>query len=185
MNMSLAITITLIIDILVFAAYEYAVLVYFCIPNNLSNTYYHFDRRFRGTGKLFPYLLYFLSVTALPIWTYFTYRLPGWRSYCAILPLLAAVCLTLVGISARYKKSDFRIYFHYTVAILSGLFTVLWFLIVGYRVCYILISFIFIMIIIGALTRTIRIYPLFWFESAGFFAVLFMLLTVSLVPSAL
>ncbi len=185
MNWSLIITIVLILDILAFAAYEYAVLTYFCIPNNLSNTYYHFDRRFRGYGKLFPTLLYFLSVTALPIWTYFTWRLPDWRAYGAIMPILAAICLTLVGLSARYKKSDFRIYFHYTVAIMAGFFTVLWFLTVGYRVCYFLISFIFIMIVIGALTRTIRIYPLFWFESAGFFAVLFMLLTVSLVPTAL
>lgn len=185
MGVSIAITILLIIDLLVFTAYELGVIFNFCIPNNLSNTYYHFDRKYRGYGKLFPGMLYFLCATALPVWVYYTYRLPDWRSNFAFLPLLTLICLALVGVSARYKKSDFRIYFHYTVAILSGFFTVLWFLIVGLKLSYILISFILVMMITGALTRTLRIYPLFWFETAGFFAVLYMLLIVSIVPEAL
>lgn len=185
MGMSTAITIVSILDILVFTAYELGVILNFCIPNNLSNTYYHFDRKFRGSGKMFPAMLYFLCLTVLPIQVYFTYRLPDWRSNFAFLPVLTAICLALVGVSARYKKSDFRIYFHYTVAILSGFFTALWFLIVGLKLSYILISFILLMMIAGALTRTLRIYPLFWFETAGFYAVLFTVLIISLVPEAL
>jgi hypothetical protein len=95
------------------------------------------------------------------------------------------ISLALVGVSARYKKSDFRIYFHYTVAILSGVFTVVWFLVVALQLSYILITFILVMMITGALTRTLFIYPLFWFESAGFFGVLYTLLIISLVPEAL
>ena len=185
MNWSLAITIVLILDLLVFSVYELAVILNFTIPNNLSNTYYHFDRKFRGKGKLFPGMLYILCTTAMPIWIYFTYRLPDWRSHFAFLPALTMISLALVGVSARYKKSDFRIYFHYTVAILSGFFTVLWFLIVALPLSYILISFILVMMITGALTRTLFIYPLFWFESAGFFGVLYTLLTISLVPELL
>lgn len=185
MGVSTAITIMLIIDLLVFMTYELAVVLNFCIPNNLSNTYYHFDRKFRGSGKLFPAMLYFLCSTALPVWVYYTYRLPDWRSHLAFLPLLTLVCLALVGVSARYKKTDFRIYFHYTVAILAGFFTVVWFLTVGLKLSYILIIFILVMMAAGAWTRTLRIYPLFWFESAGFFAVLYMLLIVSIVPEAL
>ena len=185
MSVSTAITIMLLIDLFVFTAYEIAVVLNFCIPNNLSNTYYHFDRKYRGYGKLFPGMLYFLCATSLPYWAYLTYCLPDWRSHLAVLPVLTLICLALVGVSARYKKTDFRIYFHYTVAILSGFFTVLWFLTVGLKLSYILIVFILVMMITGALTRTLRIYPLFWFESAGFFAVLFMLLIVSIVPEAL
>lgn len=185
MGVSTAITIMLAIDLCVFAAYEMAVVLNFCIPNNLSNTYYHFDRKFRGYGKLFPGMLFFLCSTALPVWVYYTYRLPDWRSHLTFLPVLTLICLALVGVSARYKKTDFRIYFHYTVAILSGFFTVVWFLTVGLKLSYILIVFILLMMLAGALTRTLRIYPLFWFETAGFFAVLYMLLIVSIVPEAL
>lgn len=185
MTWSLAIILVLVLDLLVFTTYELAVVLNFCIPNNLSNTYYHFDRKFRGKGKLFPAMLYTLCATAMPIWIYFTLRLPDWRANFAFLPALVMICLALVGVSARYKKSDFRIYFHYTVAILSGVFTVLWFLIVALQLSYILISFIVVMMLAGALTRTLRIYPLFWFESAGFFGVLYTLLTIALVPEAL
>ncbi|MBQ3998168.1 MAG: hypothetical protein II644_02380 [Paludibacteraceae bacterium] len=185
MTLSTAFAIVAIIDIIVFTAYELGVVLNFCIPNNLSNTYYHFDRKHRGYGKLFPAMLYFLCVTALPMQVYYTLCLDDWRRYCAFLPALTTICLALVGLSARYKKSDFRIYFHYTVAILAGFFTVVWFLTVGLKLSYVLIVFILVMMITGALTRTLRLYPLFWFETAGFYAVLFAVLIISLVPNAL
>ncbi len=185
MTLSTALAIISVVDIIVFTAYEVAVVVNFCIPNNLSNTYYHFDRKYRGSGRLFPAMLYTLSTTALPMQVYFTYRLPDWRANFAFMPLLAAICLALVGVSCRYKKSDFRIYFHYTVAIMAGFFTVLWFLTVGLKISYILIIFILVMMLTGTLTRTLRIYPLFWFETAGFYAVMFANLIVALVPQAL
>ena len=180
------ITVILVIDILVFLAYELAVLFKFNIPNNLSMTYYHFDRRHRGYGWLFPYLLYFLSVTALPIWAYFTYQLPDWRSNMVFLPILTAICLFLVGVSARYKKSMARVYFHYTVAILAAVFAFIWFVTVGGdKLNYLMVTIISVMLVTATFTRTLRVYSLFWLESAAFFTVLFALLTISIVPEML
>ena len=180
--MSLSITaIILLIDIIFFSTYLVCVLKTFGIPINLSITYYHYERRHKGLGKLFPALLVLICSTALPIWISTTYRvsLVGTN---LLYPIVTLICLLLVAASARYKRRPKLIHFHYSCAIIAAICAVAWIFLFAYKIVYVGLGILFISILIGLTTRTLKRCTIFWLELAAFYAILFTLLVIHIIP---
>ena len=171
-------TIILLIDIFVFSIYLICVLKTFGIPVNLSITYYSYERKRKGFGKIFPILLLFLCVTILPIWIRTTINNGFYGMIFSLFPCITIVCLFSVATTARYKKRKYFIYFHYTCAIIAAICAVVWIFIIAYEVVYVGIGILLISLIIGLLTKTLKTCTLFWLEIAAFYAILFTLLII-------
>lgn len=181
--MKLSITaVILLIDILFFSTYLVCVLKTFGIPINLSITYYHYERRHKGMGLLFPTLLLFLCSTALPIWISTTHDVSFAGTYLLSCPIITLICLLLVALSARYKRRPKLIYFHYSCAILAAICAVAWIFLFAYKVVYVGLGILFVLLLIGLRTNTLKRCTLFWLELAAFYAILFTLLIIHLIP---
>lgn len=172
----------LLANIIVFTFYVVYVLVKFGIPVNLSITYYSFERKKKGTGLLFPGLMVFMCSTSLPIWIAATAQASTWGAHFVCLPVIAMICLLAVACSARYKMRPKLIYFHYGMAISAAACAATWTLLVAYKVCYILLGILCIMLLAGIRTKTLKKCTLFWLEAAAFYGILFTLLVIYLVP---
>ena len=172
----------LLVNIIVFTFYVVYVLAHFGIPVNLSITYYTFERRKKGTGLLFPGLMAFICSTAVPLWIAVTSHASTWGAQFVCLPVTALVCLLAVACSARYKMRPKLIYFHYGMAIIAAACALSWTMLVAYRVCYILLGILCLMVMAGILTKTLKKCTLFWLEVAAFYGILITLLVIYLIP---
>lgn len=181
--MKLSITaIILLVDILFFSTYLVCVLKTFGIPINLSITYYHYERRHKGMGFLFPALLVFLCSTALPIWISTTHRVSLSGIHLLLYPIVTLICLLLVAASARYKRRPKLIYFHYSCAIVAAICAVAWIFLFAYKIVYVGLGILFILLLVGLKTKTLKRCTLFWLELAAFYAILFTLLVIHIIP---
>lgn len=176
--MSSSFIIILLVDILIFSAYLICVLQTFGVPINLSITYYHYERKYRGLGILFPILLFFLCITVIPIWIITTQNASLWGTNFCLFPYITLICLLAVAITARYKRKPKLIYFHYTCAIIAAICAVIWIFLVTYKVLYVGLSILFALLFAAARTKTLKDCILFWLEVAAFYAILFTLLIV-------
>lgn len=166
----------LLIDIVVLSLYIFITRKNFGILPNLSISYYHYERKHKYLGLVFPALMVLLCTTLMPIWIYDTVNGSAWAQHFVFLPCTALVCLLTVACTARYRENQKLIYIHYGFAILAATVTVIWFLVVGYRTCYIAITILLAEVAAGLYTRTLRTCTLWWLEGAAFYSILFILL---------
>jgi len=175
-------SIILLADIVIFTIYDTYVLVRFGIPANLSITYYAFERRKKRAGLLFPALMLLLCGTALPIWISTTYYASSWGSKFVVFPVTTLICLIAVAASARYKRLPKLIYFHYTCAIIAAACAVAWVILVAYKILFITLGFLSLLVYMGIHTNTLKKCTLFWLENAAFYSILFTLLLIHMIP---
>lgn len=174
------VTSILIVDIIFFSVYLMSVLRLFGIPINLSITYYYYQRKYKGLGLLFPSLLLLLCASALPIWIFVTKNASAWGANFIVLPYIVLVGLLAVAGTARYKRRPKLIYFHYTCAIIAAICAVIWIFFVAFRIVYIGLGILSVLLLISLFTKTLKKCTLFWLEVAAFYAVLFTLLIISI-----
>ena len=131
---------------------------------------------------LFPMISSFLCFTAGPIWILSTYNASGWHSKFVAVPVFAFICLMAVTASANYKKNQRLINFHYTCAILTAACFLIWLNVVAFKLAYIGIAILLVMLYAGIRTKTLKKCSLFWLETAGYYSLLFILLVIELIP---
>ena len=170
----------LCIDIIFFSIYLVSVLKLFGIPTNLSITYYYYERKYKGLGLLFPALLLLLCASALPIWIIVTKNASAWGANFIMLPYIVLAGLLSVAGTARYKRRPKLIYFHYTCAIIAAICAVIWIFFVAYRIVYIGIGILSVLLFVALFTKTLKKCTFFWLELAAFYAILFTLLIISI-----
>lgn len=181
--MSLSLTsIILLIDIVVFSIFWITVLVELGIPENLSITYYKFDKHKKGLQWFFPIVSLFLCLTAIPIWILTTYHASGWRPKLVVIPTFAFFCMLAVTFSANYKKNQSLIHFHYTSAIIASVCLVVWINLVAFKLAYIDFTFLLVLLYAAIRTKTLKQCSLFWLETAAFYSLLVTLLLIDLIP---
>ncbi len=168
----------LLTDLILLTIYEIIILKQFGIPANLSYTYYSFERKRAGAGRLFPLLLLILCVTAGPIWLSVTMHTSLWAKKWMFLPCVTIFCLIAVACSARYNRSRKIFRFHYACAIIASVCAVAWIFIVAYHIVYVGLSILVALVLTAICTRTLIRCTLFWLETAGFYALLVTLLLI-------
>lgn len=168
--------IILLVDIVVLSLYIFITHRTFGVLPNLSISYYHYERKHKYFGLMFPALMVLLCGTLLPIWIYDTATGSAWAQHFVCLPCIALLCLLVVASTARYKSTKKLIYVHYAFAIIAATVTVAWIFLVAYRTCYIGIAILLAEVAAGIYTRTLRSCTLWWLEGAAFYSILFILL---------
>ena len=174
--------ILLITGIVLLTWYEYIVLKRFGIPVNLSITYYHYERRCKGMGFMFPFLLLYLCCVLGPIWITTTLDASILSRIFIIFPYITILCLLMVALSARYNRNHRIFRFHYACAIIASISAVLWIFLVAYRIVYVGLAILATLLLTGIYTGTLKKCTLFWLETAGFYALLVTLLFIHLIP---
>ena len=69
----------------------------FGVLPNLSISYYHYERKHKYFGLMFPALMVLLCGTLLPIWIYDTATGSAWAQHFVCLPCIALLCLLVVA----------------------------------------------------------------------------------------
>lgn len=175
-------TILFVADFIAFTCLFVTILVKLGIPNNLSITYYQFERKLRW---FFPAVNLFLCVTGGPYWIYLTSRASNWTAHLWPVALLAVISMVLVAASFDYQASPARKKFHYACAWTACICIIIWINTVGIRIGWLGICILSAFVLAGVLTKTMKSCPLFWLEMAAFYALVATLLALTLIPSLL
>lgn len=166
-------------DIVLFSAYNIYILSAFRIPNNISMTYYWFERKHKGLGLLFPALLCSLCATAIPVWLITTAKMSVFGFHLTWMPYATLLCMLLVAVSARYKKRPRLIYFHYGMAVMCAVFSIGWILFMCFEYFYITLSILMLAAWAGIWTNTYKCCYLFWLELTAFYALFLTLFIIN------
>lgn len=172
----------LTIDLIIFTIFIISVFIKIGIPDNLSTTYYLYHDIRKGAGWVFPALVVFICFTGILVWISITYHASPWGARFTFLPIITLVCLLSVAASARYKKNQKRIYFHYTVAIIGAVCSVAWVNLVAYKLIPIGSGILLVWLYAGIRTKTLKSCPLFWLEIAWFYDILILVLLIIIIP---
>lgn len=172
----------IILSIILFSAYIIYSLCQWGIPNNISATYYYFERTRKHYGLFFPIDLLVCCAIVIPIWIYTCQIVSPWASHFSMCPYLTCLCMIIVGITSRYKRSRKLTYIHYTAAIIGATITGIWLLIACYKISFIGLSVVLISVMAGCFTRTLKKCYLFWLEIAAFYALFFVLFIINFFP---
>lgn len=171
----------IVIEIVLFSLYIIYALCNWGIPNNISATYYYFERTRKHYGLFFPLDILICCLTIFPVWIYTCSLASSWASHFSWCPYIVGLCMIVVGITSRYKRSRQLTYTHYAAAIIGAAVTVLWLLLACYRTSFISLSVLSISILAGVITGTLKRCYLFWLEIAAFYALFFVLFIVNLL----
>lgn len=170
----------ILFEIILFSTYIIYVLHCYGIPQNISATYYYFERKHKHYGLLFPLCLFIACLIIIPIWIYTCQFLSSWASHFTWCAYLTCLCMFVVGITSRYKRSRALTYCHYTAAIVGSVFTVVWLLFACYRIAFVSISILLIALLAGYITHTLRECYLFWLELTAFYALFIVIFIINL-----
>ena len=166
-------------DIVLFSAYNIYVLSTFRIPDNLSMTYYWFERKRKGAGLFFPAMLCLMCATVIPVWLHTTAKMTVFGHHLAWIPYAVLFCILMVALSARYKRHRGLVYFHYAMAILCAFFAIGWIFFMCLRYIYIGVSILLLAVWAAIWTRTFVRSYLYWLEITAFYALFLTLFVIN------
>ena len=118
------VTISIIIATTIFVAYNAVAVVFFGIPESLSNTYYLYKEKY-NKGVLFPAMMYLVVAFMMPAWITMSEG-----SNFQFLAFLAPAAIAFVGTAPRFKDFDLENKVHTYSAIVAAACSLLWVILV-------------------------------------------------------
>lgn len=181
-SMTVLFSIILLCSIFILTWYSLYVLKNFGIKHDLSCTYYHLERRRKGSGKLFSFLLLLIIVFVIPVWIIITINYTSVPRSVAVLPAMVGCGLAVVMFTPRYKRCRQLVYLHYGAAIIAAALSVIWIITVCPRLLMVVAVLSVFLGLLALRTRTLRTCTLFWLELLDFYSIFIILLILLYVP---
>ncbi|GEM_PF-2800331 len=166
--------ILLVADIVAFTLFFYSVLCVSPLPNNLSTTYYIFEQKKR---YYFALITLFLCISGGWVWIELTW-FSSFSPLFTIVPVLAILSMIIVAATADYKKTRRHTIVHYAFAWTACLCIIFWLNVVAYKIFWLGLCILSLLLYAGSRTETLKHCPLFWLESAAFYSLAITLLVV-------
>lgn len=154
-------TISIIIAAVIYVAYNTISLVYFDVPESLSNTYYLYKEKC-GKGWLFCIMMYAVVLLMMPAWIGLSEG-SDWQ----FLAFLAPASIMFVGTAPRFKDSQLESRVHTVSAIIAAACSLLWVALVTpyWWVMLIWLGFIALASVLTSSYKTAYVY---WQEQVAF-----------------
>lgn len=157
--------ISTLIALLVFAAYNTAVLIKFGVPASLSETFYLWNKTKKGLGFIFTLMMFIMAGFLIPGWMTLTETVSTWSHNLTVLPFIAAASLGFVGATPAFKDCKLENNVHMGGAICASVFSILWICIVCYHIAWIILPACLVLVWIAAFaTKTHKTGATYWWE---------------------
>jgi hypothetical protein len=158
-----------LIALLVFAAYNTAVLTKFGVPASLSDSFYLWNKTKKGLGFIFTLMMFTMAGCLMPGWLTLTETVSTWSHNLTVLPFIAAAAIAFVGAAPAFKDCQLENKVHVGGAVCAAVFSILWICIVCYHIAWIILPACLILVWIAAFaTKTHKTGATYWWEMVAF-----------------
>lgn len=154
-------TISIIIATAIYVAYNTISLVYFDVPESLSNTYYLYKEKC-GKGWLFCIMMYAVVLLMMPAWIGLSEG-SNWQ----FLAFLAPASIMFVGTAPRFKDSDLENKVHSISAIIAAICSLVWVAIVT-PFWWVILICLGLVILAAVFTSSYKTAYVYWLEQVAF-----------------
>lgn len=154
-------TISIIIATAIYVAYNTISLVYFDVPESLSNTYYLYKEKC-GKGWLFCVMMYAVVLLMMPAWIGLSEG-SNWQ----FLAFLAPASIMFVGTAPRFKDSDLENKVHSISAIIAAICSLVWVAIVT-PFWWVILICLGLVVLAAVFTSSYKTAYVYWLEQVAF-----------------
>lgn len=154
-------TISIIIAAVIYVAYNTISLVYFDVPESLSNTYYLYKEKC-GKGWLFCIMMYAVVLLMMPAWIGLSEG-SDWQ----FLAFLAPASIMFVGTAPRFKDSDLENKVHSISAIIAAICSLVWVAIVT-TFWWVILICLGLVVLAAVFTSSYKTAYVYWLEQVAF-----------------
>lgn len=156
-------TISIIIAAVIYVAYNTISLVYFDVPESLSNTYYLYKEKC-GKGWLFCLMMLLVVALMMPAWIGLSEG-SDWQ----FLAFLAPASIMFVGLAPKFKDYDMENKVHSISAVIAAVCSLAWVAIVTpfwwtILLCLALVA------LAAVFTSSYKTAYVYWLETVAFFS---------------
>lgn len=155
------VTISIIIAMATFIAYNTISVNNFGVPHSLSETYYLWKGKCNG-GWLFCVMMYLVVALMMPAWITMSEG-----SAFQFLAFLAPVSLLFVGTAPAFLSSDLENNVHTVSAILAAVFSLAWIVLVT-PYWWVILVWAGVVALMAILTKTVKTSYTYWLEMIAF-----------------
>lgn len=154
-------TISIIIAAVIYVAYNTISLVYFDVPESLSNTYYLYKEKC-GKGWLFCIMMYAIVLLMMPAWIGLSEG-ADWQ----FLAFLAPASIMFVGTAPRFKDTELENKVHSISAIIAAICSLVWVAIVT-PFWWIILLCLALVALAAFFTSSYKTAYVYWLEQVAF-----------------
>lgn len=154
-------TISIIIAAVIYVAYNTISLVYFDVPESLSNTYYLYKEKC-GKGWLFCVMMYAVVLLMMPAWITLTEG-SNWQ----YLAFLAPASILFVGTAPRFRDSDLENKVHTIAALDAAACSLAWVAIVT-PFWWVILICLGLVVLAAVFTSSYKTAYVYWLETVAF-----------------
>ena len=167
------------VGIVLFTAYNAIAVHLFGFPWSMSETYYLYENKKKGLGKVFTIFMITLAIVMLPSWLTISDAVGGWMSNFTFLAFFTCICMMFVGAAPRYKEADAKI--HTIAALICAASALTWDFIVCWQIWAVTLFGMFVPAIVASSTKTWKTSRDFWLEMLAFGGTFATMLTQSII----
>jgi hypothetical protein len=171
----------ILISLVIFLVYNITTLSIFGVPTSLSNTYYLYEAKKKRLGLVFPAMMTCMAFTLLPAWLELGEVVSSWSSYLNPLAFFACTAILFVGGAPAFRSNKLEGTVHTTAAIIAAVTSLLWCLIVCWKMMYVPIIASGLTALVAWLTKTFNKNLTYWLEMMAFGATFATVITQFLI----
>lgn len=157
-----------LISFLLFLAYNIGIVSKFGIPPSLSQSYYLLNGVKKNLGFLFTGMMFTMAFTLVPAWLELGEVISSWSSNLNPLAFFTCAAISFVGAAPAFKSNKLEGTVHKVAAIVAAACSMIWCLVVCWKVMYIPLGVAGLIAVAGAITKTWKSAAVYWLEMMAF-----------------
>jgi hypothetical protein len=157
-----------LISFLLFLAYNIGIVSKFGIPPSLSQSYYLLNGVKKNLGFLFTGMMLSMAFTLLPAWLELGEIISPWSSYLNPLAFFTCAAIAFVGAAPAFRANKLEGTVHEVAAKVAAACSIIWCLVVCWKIMYVPLGAAGIIAAVGAITKTWKSASVYWLEMMAF-----------------
>ena len=157
-----------LISFLLFLAYNIGITTKFGIPPSLSQSYYLLNGVKKNLGFLFTGMMFTMAFTLVPAWLELGEVISLWSSHLNPLAFFTCAAIAFVGAAPAFKANKLEGTVHKVAAIVAAACSMIWCLVVCWKIMYVPLGVAGLIAAVGAITKTWKSASVYWLEMMAF-----------------
>jgi hypothetical protein len=170
-----------LISFLLFLAYNIGIVSKFGIPPSLSQSYYLLNGVKKNLGFLFTGMMFTMAFTLVPAWLELGEVISSWSTYLNPLAFFTCAAIAFVGAAPAFRANKLEGTVHKVAAIVAAACSMLWCLVVCWKIMYVPLGVAGLIAVVGAITKTWKSASVYWLEMMAFGATFATVITQLLI----
>lgn len=171
--MKLFALISVVTAFVIFLAYNIALWIQFKIPSSLSESFYLYDKKRKNLGYIFTGMMFLTAFLLLPGWIEVSEASDICGVTLTFLAFFTCAAICFVGAAPAFRASEIESKVHSISAKVCAVAALLWDFIVCWKIMYVPIATMLLVLLVAWLTKTLKSGMIYWLEMCAFFGTFF------------